>query len=326
MPTRLSSAVASLASVLVVGTIGFRLWGLGWIDAAYQTVSTVTTVGYREVEPFDAPAKGFAIVLMLAGAGTVLYTLSAIMETVLEGHLSALLGRRRMDRRIADISGHIVLCGWGRVGRALVEHLGEHTTPIVVVELDDARLAGAPPLTVTGDATTDAVLRAAGIERAATLVTALETDADNLFVALSGRALNPALFIVARARDASSADKLVRAGADRVVNPQEMGGARMASLIAHPHVAAFLDITATGRPVGFRLEEIVVPAGSLAAGRTINHLAGETTILAIAQPDGTFLTRPPVGAVIDVGDVLIAAGTDAELRALELAVAPQATH
>ena len=179
--------------MLVVGSIGYRLLGLGWLDAVYQTVTTVTTIGFREVEPFDDAAKVFTIVLVMAGVGTVLYTLGVLFELVLEGHVSEMLGRRRMDRRIAGLSGHVVLCGGGRVGRSIARHLTQLGKVIVVVDTDPDRLPSAGPPTVLGDATDDAVLRSAGIERASSLVTALASDADNLFVALSGRALNPGL-------------------------------------------------------------------------------------------------------------------------------------
>jgi voltage-gated potassium channel len=319
---RLVGAIAALLAVVAVGTVGYRVWGLGWLDALYQAVTTVTTVGFREVEPFDGPAKVFTILLVLAGAGTVLYTLSVILEVVLEGHLTQLLGRRRMDRRIADVSGHVVVCGWGRVGRALQRRLTRTGLPIVAIDVDPDRFASSEVMSVVGDATNDDVLRSAGVERAATLVAALASDADNLFVALSGRALNPELFIVARARDDASTAKLLRAGADRVVNPQEIGGARMAELIAHPHVAAFLDVVTGPRTLEFRLEEIIVEPGSPVAGGRLDRLPGGAHVLAVGPGDGTFTTRPPAATVLGVGDVLIVAGTGRELAELMAAVTP----
>jgi voltage-gated potassium channel len=316
---RLAGALGALVAVLVVGSVGYRLLGLGWLDAVYQTVTTVTTIGFREVEPFDDAAKVFTIVLVMAGVGTVLYTLGVLFELVLEGHVATMLGRRRMDRRIAGLSGHVVLCGWGRVGRSIARHLTQLGKVIVVVDADPDRLPPAGPPTVLGDATDDAVLRAAGIERASSLVTALASDADNLFVALSGRALNPGLFIVARARDDSAVEKLTRAGADRVVNPQEIGGARMAAFVAQPHVASFVDVVMHERPLGFRLEEIAVSTRSPLAGRLIGQLPGGAQLLAVRRADGTFVTRPDPSSTVQPGQVLIVVGTEDELAALTAA-------
>jgi voltage-gated potassium channel len=259
---------------------------------------------------------------VLAGVGTVLYTLSVILELVLEGHVAELWGRRRMDRRIAQLSGHVIVCGWGRVGQALHRHLAHADVPVVAVDADADRFAGEEVLFVVGDATDDEVLGRAGIERASALVAAVAADADNLFVALSGRTLNPALFIVARAREQSSADKLLRAGADRVVNPQEIGGARMAALIAHPHVSAFLDVLTSSRPVGFRLEELVIDNGSPVVGCRLDSLPPGAHVLAVGPGDGTFVDRPGPATVIAAGDVLIVAGTEAELDELVQAVTP----
>jgi voltage-gated potassium channel len=230
-----------------------------------------------------------------------------------------------MDRHIAGMSGHIVLCGWGRVGQSIARHLAGSAGPLVVIDADPTRALGCDELVVTGDATSDEVLRAAGVHRAATLIAALTTDADNLFVTLSGRALNPALFIVARARDATSVDKLTRAGADRVVNPQEIGGARMAALVTRPHVASFVDVVMHERPLEFRLEEVAVSAVSPLAGQPVGALPGGAQVLAVRRADGTFITRPRADTVVSPGQVLIAVGTEEELRELTAAIASAAT-
>lgn len=314
---RLAAAIAAIGVVLLGGTVGYRLLGFGWLEALYQTVMTVTTVGFREVRPLAAAGQLFTIALILAGASTVLYTFSVVVESLLEGQLAELVGRRRMDRRIANLDGHVVLCGWGRVGRAIARHLGQRD--LVVVEIDPARAADCPYPTVVGDATSDEVLRSAGMTRAGALVAALTTDADNLFVTLSGRALNPDLFIVARARDASAVAKLARAGADRVVNPQEIGGARMAAFLTRPHVASFVDVVMHERPLEFRLEEVVVDVDSPLAGRALRDLRSAAQVLAVRLADGTFLTNPAPETAVRAGQVLIAVGTEEELAVLEAA-------
>jgi voltage-gated potassium channel len=211
----------------------------------------------------------FTIVLILVGVGTVLYTITALIGLVLEGDLLELVGRRRMDRKIAGMSGHVVLCGYGRVGRALGHELAATGTPVVVVERDRAALGACPFPVVEADATSDESLRQAGVARARTLAAGLPSDADNLFVTLSGRALNPGLFIVARAREESTVDKLLRAGADRVVNPQRIGGARMAAFVVQPNVAEFLDVVMHDRSLEFRLGEAQVGHRSRLVGATL---------------------------------------------------------
>lgn len=318
---RLRWALAAVALVLMAGTCGYVLLGFGVLDALYQAVTTVTTVGFAEIQPLGPGGRIFTIVLILTGAGTVLYALGAVFEAVLEGHLRDQYGRRRMDRVIAGMSGHIIVCGWGRVGRALAHQVEHDGHPIVIVDNDAERLAGLDLPHVVGDATEDEVLRTAGIERARAVVAALDTDAGNLFVTVSARALRPDLFVVARARLDSSEEKLRRAGADRVVNPQRIGGARMAAFVLQPNVAEFVDVVMHEGRLEFRLEEVAVPARSAIAGCTLReaHVRDRTgaLVLALRHPDGSFTTNPDPDERIEAGDVLIAVGTAAQLADLE---------
>ena len=318
---RLRLALAMLASVFVFGTIGYVLLGYSVLDAVYQTVTTVATVGFREVHRFDDAGKVFTIVLVLVGVGTALYTFSVVLETLFEGHLHALFGRRRMERQIETLHEHVIVCGWGRVGRAIAGELITANTDLVVIDLDPARVTEAALPAIIGDATEDQVLEAAGLGRARALRAALDTDAGNLFVTLSARALRPDLFIVARARIEESEEKLRRAGADRVVNPQSIGGARIAAFVLQPHVTEFLDVVMHDRGLQFRLEEVLVPSGSPIAGQSIReaHLRDRTgaLVLAIRDEDGSFNTNPSPDTTIRARQVLIAIGTPTELDALE---------
>lgn len=315
-----------VALVLVGGTIGYWLLGLSAIDAVYQTVTTVTTVGFREVGQFDTAEKIFTIVLITVGVGTVLYTFSLGVQMIVDGQLREMYGRRRMDRRIADLREHVVLCGWGRVGRAVAADLEREGRHVVVVDSDPTRVAGVTLPTIVGDATHDATLRAAGIERAYALVAALADDADNLFVTLSGRSLKPDLFIVARARQDDSIGKLARAGADRVVNPQELGAARMASFIVRPHVAEFIDVVMHERSLEFRMQEVEIPDGSPLDGQTFRQArlrdACGALVLALRNSDGTFTTNPDLDTVLRAHHIMIAVGTDPDLRRLVELVNP----
>jgi voltage-gated potassium channel len=328
--TRLRVATALVALVFVGGTGGYWLLGLSPIDAAYQTVTTVSTVGFREVVTFDTRLKIFTMVLIGFGVGTVLYTFTLAVQMVVEGQLREIVGRRRMDKQIADLRGHVVLCGWGRVGRAVAFDLEREGRHVVVVDSDPMRVADIALPTVLGDATQDAALRAAGIERAQTLVAALADDADNLFVTLSGRSLNPDLFIVARARQDESIGKLTRAGADRVVNPQELGAARMASFVVRPHVAEFIDVVMHERSMEFRMQEVEIPAHSPLDGKTLRDANlrqhSGTLVLALRDADGTFITNPEPDIVLRAHHIVIAVGTESDLQRLVQLVNPAAAR
>lgn len=317
---RLGGALTLLLIVIVVGTVGYWLLGFGAVDALYQTVTTVATVGFREVEPLSTVGKFFTMALILFGVGATLYAFSVLIETLIEGRLLDLLGRRRMQRTITSMHDHVIICGWGRVGRAIAAEVVESGRPLVVIDHDPDRLEGTDLLSVLGDATEDAVLQAAGIDRASALVAAVDVDASNSFITLSARALRPDLFIVSRARSVDSEEKLRRAGADRVVNPQNIGGARMAAFVLRPHVAEFLDVVMHERNLEFRLEELPVDAASSLVGKTLRetHLRDQTgaLVLAVRDPDGTFLTNPSPDTRIQAGHVLIAIGTGDELQAV----------
>jgi voltage-gated potassium channel len=281
----------------------------------------VTTVGFREVRPLSSTGKIFTMVLILAGVGTALYALTQLLEAAVDGHLLQHMEARRMDRAIAGMDDHVIICGWGRVGRASAVHLSATGQRVVVVDRNPERLADLEYPYVLGDIGDDEVLRKAGIGRARALVAALDTDADNVYVTLSARALRPDLVIIARARSDESTSKLLRAGADRVVNPQLIGGRRMAAFALAPDVADFLDVVMHDESLDFRIEQIEVGATSPLQGRTIGEVGlAETTgvvILALRpNPSAEFVPNPSSGVRIEPHSILIAIGTPAQLDAL----------
>ena len=315
-----------LTVVVALGTAGFQLlFDLTFVDALYQTITTITTIGFREVVPFDDNMKLFTIALALSGVGTALYTFGVVLETLVEGRLTDLFGRRRMQRRIDDMKGHVIVCGWGRVGRTIAHYVAGAGQDVVVIDRDPERVARVPYAVIEGDATDDAVLKMAGIERARTLVAAANTDPDNLYITLSGRSMGPELFIVARARIESAEPKLLQAGADRVVNPQHIGGARMAAFALQPHVAEFLDFVMHDGSLEFRLAEVAVQSGSPIVGRSLRdaHIRDRTgaLVLALRNIDGSFDANPQPETVMRPGQVLIAIGTSTQLSALAEAAA-----
>lgn len=319
---RLGIAISLLLGVLAFGTVGYLILGLSLIDALYQTVTTVATVGFREVVPFGTAERVFTMALIIVGVGAVLYALGSLIETLIEGRLLETIGRMRMERTIETLQDHVIVCGWGRVGRAIAAEVVAAGKPIVVIDEEAERLEDCPHPTIHGDCTEDETLERAGIARASSLVAAVDVDAANSFIALSARAIRPDIFIVARARSVDSEGKLLRAGADRVVNPQNIGGARMAAFVLRPHVAEFLDVVMHERNLEFRLEEIPIAETSPLAGRTLReaHLRDQTGALVLAVRDarGSFLSNPDPDVRIEPGQVLIAIGTEEELTALSL--------
>lgn len=317
---RFAYALGALAGVILAGVIGYMVLGFSPLDAAYQTVTTISTVGYREVQELDAVGQVFTIVLILSGVGTTLYALTVLIETVVEGRLTDLMGRRRMGRAIEQMSDHVIVCGWGRSGRGICEDLARAGAPHVVIESDERRAATCERPLVVGDATDDEVLRRAGIERAAAIICALDSDAANLFVTVSARSLHPQLFVVSRVRTDANEAKMLAAGADRVVNPHSIGGARMAAMVLQPNVAAFVDVVMHERDVEYRLGEVPVVDGSPLAGSTLRDAEirerSGALVLARREVGGAFVTNPEATHRIEVGDILIAIGTADQLADL----------
>lgn len=317
---RVRLGLLAFVTVTAAGSTGYLFLGFSLLDALYQTVITLSTVGFREVHPLTRAGKIYTMVLIFFGVGTVLTTFTVVVEAVIEGRLRDAYGRRRMQRKIAGMSGHTIICGWGRVGQSIARYVAAGGQPLVIVDTDGERLADLDHPSVVGDATDDAVLAAAGIDRASSLVAAIDTDAENLFVALTGRSLRPGLFIVARSRTASSEEKLRRAGADRVVNPQAIGGERMAAFVLQPHVAEFVDVVMHDGSLEFRLEEVPVPPSSPLAGLTIreNQLRDMTgaLVLALRGADGSFHTNPDPDTPVAAGQILIVIGTADQLAKL----------
>ncbi len=317
---RLRTAILALLLILAAGTLGYTAFGYGALDALFQTVITVTTVGFGEVHRFDASEKVFTIALIFAGVGTAGYTFSLLVESFIEDYFADVIRRRRMDRRINAMCDHVIVCGWGRVGQSIAHYLQTSRSDVVVVDTDAERLENVNGPYVHGDATDENVLRAAGIDRARVLITALNADADNLYVTLTGRSMHPNIFIVSRAASEAAVPKLLQAGADRTVNPQDLGGARMAALAIQPHVAEFLDVVMHDGSLEFRLEQIDVPEGSPVAGHTLRsarvHAHTGALVLALRHPGEEFRTNPPPEAEVRGGDVLIVIGNASQIESL----------
>lgn len=324
MTRRLLFAAAALTGVLVVGMLGYvAIEGWSPLDSLYMTVITVGTVGFREMGPLSTAGKLFTMGLIIAGVGALGFSLGTFIDFILEGHLTGILEARRMESRIKSLTDHYILAGMGRVGSVVARMLHEEGVTFVVIDHDEETLEGVAEngwLAVHGDATDERTLRDAGVERARGLVTALDTDAENTFVTLSARALNPEIFIVSRSSNETSEAKLRKAGANRVMTPTVVGGRRMATMVLHPVVADYLDLISHGGEIEFRLEELDVSPGSKVDGKTIGELRirHETGafILAIKGLDGAIDTNPWADTSLRAGDRLVVFGTPSQLRDL----------
>jgi voltage-gated potassium channel len=323
---RIQSALLALGIITVAGVLGYMVFeGWSFTDALYMTVITLTTVGYREVRTLDTSGQLWTMVLLVTGVGTLFYAAVSSVELVVEGTIRGYFGRRRMKAAINELQGHYILCGHGRVGRQVAREFASNGVPFVIVEQDPEIVEECVErgyLVLLGEASDDDVLEEAGIRRARGLVAAVDSDADNVFVVLSARKLNPRLHIVARASSDESGAKLEIAGADRTLSPYAVGGRRLASLATQPLVVDFLDIVTRGEEgIEFRLEEFRVPEDSFITDRTIGELRiAERTgamVLATRHKEGRFDTTPSAQDRIRAGDTLIVLGTREQVRRLE---------
>jgi voltage-gated potassium channel len=331
LKARLVLPLSLLVSVTAVGTFGYHwLWsaiGGTWLDALFMTFTTITTIGYGEVKPLDGPGRVFTILVALAGIGTFFYTFSVVLDHLVATGVTGIRGRRKMERRIAELEGHVVVAGLGRVGRQAAVELAEAGTPFVALDPGPAGVRFAEDrgyVHLAGDATEDAVLERAGVRRARGLIATTANDATNMYIVLSARVLNPSLRIVARAADETSVPKLLRAGADRAISPYAIGGHRLAHLILSPAVVDFFETALKRGHEALAIEDVALPGGSGAIGRTLEALsvrqATGASVLAVLR-EGAPIPNPPPDLTLASGDRLLALGTGDQLERLEKLIA-----
>ena len=331
---RLLGVAAMLASCLAVGTLGYRLiegWSL--FDALYMTVITVGTVGYGETHPLSTAGRVFTMVLILGGIGLFTYGFSTIAAVVIEGDLSEAFRRRRMEKRIKALSGHYVVCGAGHTGGVICAELKKTGRDFVVVDREQeaidrlaARLGSEFPH-IAGDGSEDEVLRRAGVERAAGVFAVLATDQDNAFVVLSAKGLNPKARVLVCQKSLGVRDKLLRSGADGVVDPEFIGGLRLASEMIRLGTVGFLDSMLREKGTHVRFDEISVPAGSALVGKTVAEVKGAEgdaplLVAVVAAGSDRYEINPPVGRPVAPGDRLVLIGETEALAALRRRIEP----
>ncbi|HET7473741.1 MAG TPA: potassium channel family protein, partial [Candidatus Limnocylindrales bacterium] len=311
-----------IAATALIGTAGYVVlfrWNV--VDSVYMTVITMTTVGFREVrELVDWPERLWTMLIAVAGVGIIYGSIGIVAEAVVAEASSGRREQRRMAETIASLSGHYLLCGYGRVGSTVARELVHAGQELVVIDIEPASLERARAdghLIVEGDATNDDTLRKAGIARARGLVATIDSDANNVYVTLSARALNPRLFVVGRANAEGSEAKLQQAGADRVVSPYTMAGRRMAELAIRPRVADFIDAALSHGNLRFSLEELQIEAGGFLDGMTVGRLLDDGVFtLAVVHGEGDYEANPDRERVLAAGESLVVSGSTEQLRAL----------
>ena len=320
----LRTALLVFFGLVTVGTVGYMIIErLSFWEALYMTVITVSTVGYREIVLPSRAGEIFTMIIIVSGLAAVVYVTTAVVDLLLEGRILELMGRRRVLRELQDISGHYVICGYGRVGRQIARECQARGTSVVVIEKETAVLEACLNdgfLAVKGDAAEESTLRDAGLERASGLVTALSSDADNLFVTMTARMIRPDIFIVGRCNSDETESKLYRAGADRAISPHNVGGRRMAALLLKPLVCDFLDVVTHGELVELTLEDITVEQGAAVVGRSIRDVLVDELkgigILGLKRPKRDFVVNPSGETILDEGDILIIQGAPGQVKEL----------
>lgn len=323
---RLMLPLGILFGTFAVGTIGFRISeGWPWLDCLWMAAITLTTTGFGELHQLSDHGRIYTIVLMLTGMGALVYGVSLLTGFIVEGELQDLLRRRAMNKRIEKMRHHTIVCGAGRTGEHVIAELEKVKADFVVVEghhdvAEALRDRGCA--VVEGDATHDANLKAAGIERADRMVVSLTDDKDNLFVVMTARGFNSALRIVARYVNDESADKLRKAGANAVVSPNAIGGLRMASEALRPAVVSFLDVMLRSSKATLRVEEARVHDASKLSGRTLKEaaIADQTglLVLAIKQRDGEYHFNPHGTTRLEPGNTLVVMGEIGGVKKLKV--------
>ena len=326
---RLVIFILAVTVTLTLGTVGF-VWIDHYppLDAFYMTLTTMTTVGYGEIHPLSKAGRIFNSFLIAFGVTTIFIGIGSMTQTIIELELGDAIGRRRNKRMIDKLKDHYIVCGYGRVGRGAAVELKHAGVPFLVVDVRPERAEQAIAegmLAVAADSTRDETLRQVGVERARGLVAALSSDADNLFVLLSAKALNARLHVAARAAEEGAEEKMRRAGADSVFAPYAITGHRLAQSLLRPHVVQFLDFATKDIGPDVSIEQVRVSETSDVVSRTIGELGlGRdigVIVLAIRQKDGTMMFNPPSDAAVLGGHYLIVMGRQDNLRALERLVA-----
>jgi voltage-gated potassium channel len=314
-----------LGFTLLIGTVGFALIeGYSWFDGFYMTLTTITTVGYQEMRPLSHAGRVFNSFLILFGVTAMFLAVGAMTQTIIEIELQDRYGKRRKKRMIENLHDHFIVCGFGRVGRNACSEFQRANAPFLVIDRNEQRVqkaAAAGMLAIVADATQDDSLRQAGVLRARGLIAALPSDAENLFIILSAKTLNPTLTVVTRVSEEEAGEKLRRAGADTVLTPYTMAGRQLADALLRPHVVEFLDFTRSNMGSKITMEQVCVGSKGAPTSQSLGKLSelrkSGVIVLAIRTKSGETIFNPPAEVEISAGDFLIVMGERSSLQKLE---------
>ncbi len=331
---RIRAAVSVFLGVMVISAVGYRLIepGYSWPDSVYMTVIIVSTVGLGELgKSLSGAGRMWTVFVVLCGVTSGAVALSMIVAAIVEGRIRGMLGRRQLERRVANLSGHVIVCGFGRMGQLVADGLREAGEPLVVVDINPEKTAQAERagmLYLLGDAQEETTLQAAGVERASSLVAALPDDATNVFLTLTARGLSSSLRIIARAQEASTQDKLSKAGATRVVCPQMIGAGRVVDVLLRPAMVDFVEMAHKG--VDLEMDQLRLRPGCGMIGRTLRELSLPARVgamvVAVRHPDGTALYSPGPEVRLKAGDTIILIGKRGVAAAIEKLEGPAGTE
>lgn len=314
--TRIRKGATVLAIVFASAVFAFRLTGkYTWVEAIWMVVVTISTVGYGETSDQDTAVQLVTIFVILFGVTAGAYTFGGFVQLLLEGELEKALGIKKMTREINKLSNHVVVCGFGRLGQDLAEQLSHRKIPYVVIDIDEAKIENAKSLgqlVIEGDATQESILNAAGIDKARALVSALPSDAQNVFIALTARNLCPDIQIVAKSEEESSCRKLRQAGANKIVMPHRVGAQQMERMISRPTTADLIELFAEATHLAMELDELTVTSGSQLIGKSIreSQIKEKFGVLLVGVKDssGEFEFNPAADHVIKEDELLLVMG------------------
>jgi len=322
---RIKWAIIFLLSVFVIGIGGYMvIEGWNFFDSLYMVVITLATVGFGETHPLTFHGRIFTIVLILVWAGIGFYALSSIIQPIIEGEIRKVLGRKKLEKEIRNLKDHYIVCGFGRMGSYISRELRNASVSYIIIEKDEylrEKLERENYLYLYGNASEDEVLIEAGVKKARGLVAVVASDADNVYITLTARQLNPNLFILARSTNESSERKLQQAGANKVISPYQMGAVRMVQAILRPAVLDFIEIAFHGKSMELQCEEFLVKPNSSLVGSSLQEAEIRKNlgviIVAIKETSGKMVFNPSRDVRINAGDTLITLGEKKDLVRLE---------
>jgi len=319
---RLRISLILLLVIIFFGTIGYYIFeSMPLFDAFYMTLITISTVGFSEIRPLSQVGRIITIIIIIAGISVLTYTLGQVAKIFVEGELRKIFGRRKLEKQISKLNNHYIICGYGRIGGIISKELSDENIPFVVVEQDPGKIAKLENdhfLYLNMDATSEEALIKAGIDKAKGIVTAVSSDADNVFITLTAKGLRPDIFILARTSDIKNESKLLKAGATRVVCPYLIGGSRMAQVLKKPTVVDFIDIAMMNGKLGLKMEEAIVGPNSNLIGKTLisSHIRQDfgVIIVAIKKPTNEMIFNPVPTEKLEAGDVIVVIGKKEDLK------------